>query len=436
MRRFTSGGLSLTILLVAWLTSVQSLVPSGFTQEVRTTNEGFHELVAPNMRLITDLEIDDELKRWPAYLEQATEQWKRIFAPPPAKLQGSGPVVYLVGDRARWERSGLLAQVPRLEDGFQLGDQLYVVEQSSTYYRRLLFLHEATHWVMYRWQGGAGSPWLMEGMADLLGTHRFQQERLELGYFPTKPEDVPSWGRLRLIRETLEQKTAPKLSAIVSFPDMRQQRMERYSWSWAACTFLMGHPELSKDFQTIYRGNLDYGMTSSKRFFQAMEDQWSGLSLRWRCFVDDLDFGMDIARSSLLLQGISLDEPNAKPTATEIASDRGWQAVLGPVPPGTNVQIKASGRIVVRRPDSAPVWESEAAGVTVEYHRGFPLGCLLGVWAEVDTEQPSEPWTPIRIGKGTSLESPARPAILLLRINEPSSGLADNQGSLQISLGP
>lgn len=426
------GWQTIAFSLVAWFAWTNLFVPEASAQEIRKTNEGFNELVAPNMRLITDLEIDSELMQWPVYLKQATEQWEQVFAPPPAKLSGLAPVVYLVGDRRRWEQSGLLSQVPRLEDGFQLGDQLYVVEQSSLYYRRLLFLHEATHWIMYRWQGGAGSPWLMEGMADLFGTHRLDQNGLVLGYYPEKPEEVPGWGRLRLIQDTLEQKGAPKLSAIVGFPDMRQQRMERYSWSWAACTFLMRHPELADDFQAVYRGNLDYGMASSQRFFQAMENQWSGLSLRWRCFVDELGFGMDVPRSSLLLKGIHLAETSQKQLLSSVAADRGWQAVYGPVPPGTKLRIQASGRFVVRQFATGANWESEAAGVSVEYYRGMPLGCLMGVWAEVEGEQPTEPWAPIRIGKEASLESPSRPALLLLRINEPAAGLVDNQGALDI----
>lgn len=434
MQSFQHGWRTFGLAAIALLALVHLFVPEGSAQEIRKTKEGFNELVAPNMKLITDLEIDDELLQWPVYLEQATGQWRQVFAPAPAKLNGLAPVVYLVGDRRRWEQSGLLSQVPRLEDGFQLGDQLYVVEQSSVYYRRLLFLHEATHWIMYRWQGGAGSPWLMEGMADLFGTHRFDKDRLVMGYYPGSPEEVPGWGRLRLIKETLEQKSAPKLSEIVAFPDMRQQRMERYSWSWAACTFLMRHPELSADFQAIYRGNLDYGMTSSQRFFQAMESQWGGVSLRWRCFVDELGYGMDVPRSSLLLSGINLSETASKQLLSSVAADRGWQAVYGPVPPGTKLQVQASGRFVVKRLESGMNWESEAAGVSVEYYRGLPLGCLMGVWAETETEQPSEPWTPIRIGKEASLESPSRPALLLLRINEPAAGLVDNQGSLDIAI--
>lgn len=434
MQPFKHGWQIIAFSVVAWLALVNLFVHKVSAQDIRKTNEGFNELVAPNMRLITDLEIDSELMQWPAYLEQAAGQWKQAFAPPPAKLSGLAPVVYLVGDRTRWEQSGLLSQVPRLEDGFQLGDQLYIVEQSSVYYRRLLFLHEATHWIMYRWQGGAGSPWLMEGMADLFGTHRFDKEGLVLGYYPERPEEVPGWGRLRLIKETLEQKSAPKLSAIIAFPDMRQQRMERYSWSWAACTFLMRHPELEGDFQAIYRGNLDYGMTSSQRFFRAMESQWSGLSLRWRCFVDELGFGMDVPRSSLRLNEVNLAGTTQKQLLSSVAADRGWQAVYGPVPPGTKLQVQASGRFVVKRLTSGANWESEAAGISVEYHRGMPLGCLMGVWAEVEGEQPSEPWTPIRIGKEASLESPSRPALLLLRINEPAAGLVDNQGALDISI--
>ncbi len=135
------------------------------TEECRSqslSEQGFQQIRSEHMTLVTDLEIDDELRNWPVYLDQAIEQWKQIFKPEPSKLLSLHATVYLVGDRSKWNASGLLNEVPFLQDGFQLGNKLYVVEQPSEFYRRMLFLHEATHWIMFEWLGGAGSPWLME----------------------------------------------------------------------------------------------------------------------------------------------------------------------------------------------------------------------------------------------------------------------------------
>ena len=410
------------------------LVAPAFSQNITKTELGFNKLTTSRISIITDLELDDELERWPVYLDQAIEQWKTVFAPVPIKLEGLQTTVFLIGDKAKWQRLGLLDQLPNLIDGYQAGDQLYVVDQPSTYYRRLLFLHEATHWIMYRWQGGAGSPWLMEGMADYLGTHELREGSVRLGFFPSRADQVPYWGRLRLISDTMNKSSAPKLSEIVAFPDMQERRMERYSWSWAACTFFATHPELRQDFQLLYRGQLDYSFESSARWLRALENDWQKLSIQWRCFVDDLDYGMDMKRSALewgSLENRVLKEDNVADFT--LRADRGWQSSGILVEPGESIEVSAEGRVVVREFADGKKWSSETQGLTVEYHRGKPLGCLLGVLASVEEEQRTARWETVRIGKRAVLTA-SQKSILLLKINEPSRDLADNQGTLSVSI--
>ncbi|MCE3014701.1 MAG: basic secretory family protein [Pirellula sp.] len=420
-----------------WLSLVcmaMILRAQAISQDITQTEQGFNKLTTSRISIITDLELDDELKRWPVYLDQAIEQWKTVFAPVPIKLEGLQTTVYLIGDKAKWQRLGLLDQLPNLIDGYQAGDQLYVVDQPSTYYRRLLFLHEATHWIMYRWQGGAGSPWLMEGMADYQGTHELREGRLRLGFFPSRADQVPYWGRLRLISDTMNKSSAPKLSEIVAFRDMQERRMERYSWSWAACTFFATHPELRDDFQHLYRGQLDYSFESSARWLRALENDWKKLSIQWRCFVDDLDYGMDLTRSALewgslesrlLTQGEESD--------FMLSADRGWQSIGILLESGESIELSAEGRVVVREFADGKKWSSEPPGLTVEYHRGKPLGCLIGVLASVEQEQPSACWETVRIGKRAVLKA-SQKSILLLKINESSQDLADNQGTFNVSI--
>jgi hypothetical protein len=410
------------------------LAAPAFPQNITKTEHGFNKLTTSRISIITDLELDDELKRWPVYLDQAMEQWKTVFAPVPIKLEGLQTTVYLIGDKAKWQKLGLLDALPNLIDGYQAGDQLYVVDQPSIYYRRLLFLHEATHWIMYRWQGGAGSPWLMEGMADYLGTHELKEGRVRLGFFPSSADQVPYWGRLRLISDTMNKSSAPKLSEIVAFRDMHERRMERYSWSWAACVFFANHPELRQDFQLLYRGQLDYSFESSARWLRALEQDWKKLSIQWRCFVDDLDYGLDMSRSAMewgsLENRVLTKDEEADFT---LRADRGWQPTGIVMESGESIELSAEGRVVVREFADGKKWSSEPQGITVEYYRGKPLGCLIGVLASVEEEQPTARWETVRIGKQAVLTA-SQKSILLLKMNEPSRDLADNQGTLRVSI--
>lgn len=424
----------------------------GAPQQIDRDKNGMNVLHASNMKLVTDLPIDDELMAWPGYLEQALLQWQKFFAPPTARVSAFTPAVYLVGDKNRWESLGLLNSLPtKLADGYQLGLDLYVAEQPSPYYRRLLFLHEATHAVMYLWQGGTGSPWMAEGLADYLGTHRIIDDKIQLGFFPDSPEQVPHWGRIRLIKESIEQGTAPTLTEIIHFPDMQTDRMLRYAWSWALCTFLLNHPDTKHDFQTLYRGQLDYSMRASQAFEAIMRPRWNKLSIQWRCFVDDLSFGMDLVRLPLNLKGDTVESyGQITQESLRIAADRGWQVAPGVVESGTQLTIQCTGQIIVRKksaPNSLgadsfrePVvqedWKSEPAGITIEYVNGNPLGSLVGTWAPIEKEQPSAPWVRFKIGSRGELQPPTERSILLLRVNDRPNELLDNVGEFEVKITP
>jgi hypothetical protein len=414
-------------------------------QTIEQDTDGFFLLKSPRMTLVTDKGLDDELKSWPGLLEQAIEQCNEIFQPIPPKRNNLHATVYLVGDRKRWEALGRLRDVPWLDEGFQLGDQLYIVEQPSVFYRRMLFLHEATHWIMYRWQGGAGSPWLMEGMADYLSTHRLDKGKLRLGYFPLDVREVPSWGRIKQVQDAMRQNVAPKLSEILQFPDMRQRRMDRYCWSWAAVSFFDNHPEFRDEFQAVYRGELDYSLSASQVLRDGLDKDWNRISLQWRCFLDDLDFGFSMAQIPRWLhEEPTVLKPGSSLTLRVKATD-GWTIVPALLEKGSDVSIRASGTAVIRQqpsttapasPDTiraASTWESTPRGVSAEYHRGHRLGSLVGAWAQSGVEQPSALWNRWTVGVESVHRSSER-SLLLLRVNEAGSGLADNAGGYDVEV--
>ncbi len=41
----------------------------------------------------------------------------------------------------------------------------------------------------------------MEGIAELLATHRLADGKLQMNYFPPSKEETPDWGRIKLVQE-------------------------------------------------------------------------------------------------------------------------------------------------------------------------------------------------------------------------------------------
>ena len=409
------------------------MLPKGDCVAQSLRDQGFHQVRSEHMTLVTDLEIDNELRNWPVYLDQALEQWKQIFKPDPSKLLRLHATVYLVGNRTKWENAGLLREVPFLEEGYQLGNKLYVVEQPSEFYRRMLFLHEATHWIMYEWLGGAGSPWLMEGMADYLSTHQLQNDRVSLGYFPVSADEVPSWGRILQVQKSMEQQSAPKLSDILAFSDMRQRRMDRYCWSWAAVYFFDHNPEHGEDFRSLYRGELDYSLAASKQLKDLLGEDWPKVSIQWRCYLDDLDFGFSprlmLRWGDTALRAMKTEEMQK----ILIQADRGWQSTGVVLEAGDAISVKANGSVEVKRLADGQSWRATPKGVSVEYNRGHKLGALIGVLAPLDAEQPSKLWSRVLVGSQSTFQATER-SCLLLRVNDSALGVNDNSGAFSVEI--
>ena len=108
----------------------------------------------------------------------------------------------LIDDPARFEAAGLLpSDLPKFLNGFTRQNECWLYNQTSPYYRRHLLLHEGVHGFMFTLLGRNAPPWYMEGMAELLATHRWQDGKLELPYFPKRPDEVPKLGRIEIVQK-------------------------------------------------------------------------------------------------------------------------------------------------------------------------------------------------------------------------------------------
>ena len=162
---------------------------------------------------------------------------------------------FLMKDKARFAAAGLLPGNCRRSNTAipPTARMLWLYEQPSDYYRRHLLLHEGTHGFMYTLLGSCGPPWYMEGMAEYLGTHRWQDGRLDAGLHAaeaaTKCRD---WGRIRIIQDAVADRRALRLTAVHRASPGRHTETEPYAWCWAAVTLLDRHPRYQQRFRQLF----------------------------------------------------------------------------------------------------------------------------------------------------------------------------------------
>ena len=141
---------------------------------------------------------------------------------------------FIMKDKARFQSTGLLpADLPHFLHGYSRNNLLWLYEQPSDYYRRHLLLHEGTHGFMNTVLGGCGPPWYMEGMAELLATHRLADGRLTLNSMPANRDEVPEWGRIRIIKDAVAAGRGVTVAGVVGLPAQEFLNNDSYAWSWA-----------------------------------------------------------------------------------------------------------------------------------------------------------------------------------------------------------
>ncbi len=410
---------------------------SALSQVVDRNEQGLYELKSPRLTLVTDIPIDDELKSWPGLVEQSLKQWQLYFDVSEERLAGLKVHATLIGDRPGLTKLGMLDGVPGFDEGYQHGNRIYVREQPTIYFRRHLFLHELTHWIVWELYGGGGSPWFMEGMAEMQATHLMSGGKLMLCMIPASKEQVSGWGRLRIVRETLERGEAPTLTQILAYGDEREDHVIRYSWSWAACVFFTNHPKYGPMLRNLYRQKLDYSLALSRNFRELLASDWENVQVDWNAFVSDLDFGYDIARSTVnRSSGVTAKALRpGESIRLELASDRGWQATGILLEEDTSAQIKCSGNFQMMRPvqGEPTTWNVEPNGITFQFYRGNPLGSVMASVVSSHEPEQTKRWETQRVGLEITL-TPVKKGELYLKINEPSKGLSDNEGRISVEI--
>lgn len=399
----------------------------------RAEAAGLRTLSSRHLTLFTDLPADEEVDALPEIFDLAHPQWCRYFGISVNQRPHWRMVGCLMVARERFAAAGLIPDnLPEFLHGYTVGDRFWMHEQPTEYYRRHLMLHEGTHGFMNARLGGCGPPWYMEGIAELLATHDLEnvggQWRLEMNHFPASREEMPYWGRIKIVKDGLEGGSAFGLLQIVRTNHESFLRNAAYGWSWAAAAYLDGHP----DYRDRFRKLPDHVLAAdfNRRMLDSFDDDRVALHEQWQVFVGYLEYGYDLERMAIDFQPGESVDAGGQATVT-LAADRGWQSSGVRVEEGQNYKITAAGRYQIAR--DTDIWWCEPGGVTIRYYRRLPLGILVGAVRPDDWDgaTTSAFLNPSPIGLETTL-TPPQSGTVYLRVNDSAAELHDNAGTLDV----
>ena len=400
--------------------------------EAKVAAAGIRKISGKHITIYTDVPADPAVEELPKVFDLALPEWTGYFELD-EKIAADWKVYgYLMKDKERFAGVGLLPDnLPPFLNGFQRGSEIWWYDQPE-FYRRELMLHEGTHAFMMRFLGGFGPPWYAEGMAEYLGTHKWEGGKLTLAYNPRTKEEAPFWGRVKVIKEEYAQARGMLLTDIFQYDAHAHLKNEPYGWCWGAAMFLDNHPLTQKAFRKLQKEAGNRSIDFSTNFLKELEADLPAINEDWQLFIINADYGYDVSRGAVLRKAGVAPLPAAGATVT-IAADRGWQSSGFAVEPGKTYKISATGRYLVAK--APQPWPCEPGGITIHYHRGKPLGMLVAAIGDIKLEK--DTITPLAkpTGVGTLAEiTPTFAGTLYLSINEAAGGLADNEGALSVKI--
>jgi hypothetical protein len=415
---------------------------SGFGQSAPAQSVGIRRIVSQHLVLHTDLPSSTEIDRLPQVFDSAVTRWAEYFAVDPAKTTNWQAQAYLIGERRRFDALGMMppAGNDQFVNGISIGSRLWLYDQPTAYYRRHLLLHEGTHAFMTTFLGGCGPGWYMEGAAELLATHRLDEQtgQLTLGIMPRSRDEVPMLGRLKLIRDAVAAERPLSLPAVMRIDNRQKLDNESYAWTWAAAKWLDSHPRYRERFRALRRHVLEANFNEIMR--RSYASDWPAMLAEWQAFVATLDYGYDFARMAIDFQrGQPLSRRERQVT---IAADHGWQSSGILLEPAKTYRLTAIGRYQIASEQingAHHPWPCEPGGITLQYHEGRPLGMLLAAIVPVTTSEDQGAGNgasfskPVDVGLGCEIK-PAGRGTLYFRVNDSAGRLDDNRGSLIVTI--
>lgn len=414
--------------------TARPIVELASIDEDRLVAEGIRRLKGEHLTLYTDLPADAAIQSLPRLFDLAVPEWLAYFQTAPRGESGDAVQTaegwrvrgFLMKDKERFTRAGLLPEdLPEFAHAYTRGNEIWWYDQDSDYYRAHLMLHEGTHSFMFARFGTCGPPWYSEGLAELLGTHRYDGGELTLGYFPARREQFLNWGRIKIVSDAVQADRSLGIDEILAYPPDAHLQNEPYGWCWAIAAFLDGHPRYRERFRQLTRELKARDFNAQMR--QLFADDWSELNLEWQLFIREVEFGYDLERNAVEFRAAK--PLGDSPQRVALAADRGWQSSGIRLAADTEYAITAAGRYQIAA--EPKIWWCEPGGVTIRYYRGYPLGMLMAL---IMPDDAGATWpAPTPIGSSSTLRIGAA-GTLYFKINDSPAELADNAGSLEVTL--
>ena len=262
--------------------------------------------------------------------------------------------------------------------------------------------HEAMHAYCSQTFGSTGPTWYSEGVAEM-GQYWKAGERA-VNIDPVVADYLA--------------KSQPKkqLLEIVAAGQVTGDSWQAYAWRWALCHLLANNPNYSGQFKRL-------GIAMMKKLPESFESAYGGvaqeISFEYDQFVRHVANGYraDLcawqwnARFTPLRQG--------RKVKSEVEAAYGWQASGVEVQAGANYQVSASGEIRLSKTGTEYGADGDQRG------RGRLVGVIFKDF------QLSEPF---ELGVEASFSAPTD-GRLFLRVLDDFTSLADNSGSLEITVG-
>lgn len=392
----------------------------------KLSEAGLRILRSEHCTMVTDLPNSAEVDRLPQYVDQAIQPWSKRFDVKESETGDWRLRVYVIQDRARFDALKLMPEsYDHFRDGFAYGYEAWLYDQPSSYYRRHLLLHEGTHSFMMTHLGSCGPSWYMEAMAELCGTHRFNDKNktVQLATFPRSRKEAPHWGRVRLIRDQVDRNSSVSIQSLIQIDNRQALEVDAYAWLWALAKFLDTHPSYQKRWRSLVAHVNDERF--DERFWDLYEKDIPQMTKEWQLYQKNLEYGYDIPREAIHFDGgVPI---MGKDKRLKIAADQGWQSTGVLVEKGHSYRIDARGKYVVGQEPNGKPWPSEANGISLCFYQGEPLGKLM---AMIDTDS-SANLEPFPVGEKRIFVA-SQTGTLYLRINDHPSRLAENRGSVAV----
>ncbi|TWT62146.1 hypothetical protein [Rubinisphaera italica] len=371
---------------------------------------------------------EGEFKRLPGYVDQliAWVQEKREVQNA-TKVRGS-----IMEDPALFLQAGLAPEeLKDIRHGLYRGQEFWMREQETDYFRRHLMFHEVVHCLLDV-HGYAIPVWFHEGMAERIAVHQNDEKGNVL--FAQVPGDVQvdgGFGRMQLIREEIAAGRFRTLNAVREIePREFYSGDTSYAWSWAMCYFLAEHPQTKVQFALLSDAK------SAQQFQQMTEEmlsqQTDRLKADWLVFTSQLEPNFNFQK--MLIDWSARSQLTSADVSFSLEADHNWQNSGYQVTAGKTYQVTTEGQYIV---DNDPKdWICEPQGVSVEYVDGFPLGMVQAVIYNMETPDAQKDRVflkPIRIGREKTLIA-AKSGMLFFRINDHANSWENNRGEIAIQI--